>query len=92
MPFIDEFKTLRVGAGIRVARVAREAGLSEDTVQRIEKHHNVSRVSCVAAIEALNRLYYDVKKTLVAAELITDYSRKGSNFTSEVSSTSPVQA
>lgn len=84
MPFVDDFKTLRISAGLRIKRVAIEAGLSVDTIQRIERHHTVRAESCVAAIEALNRLFYNQKgHPLVATRVVTEYSRFGGNFSPE---------
>ncbi len=85
MPFIDVFRTLRERAGLRISRVAREAQLSEDTIQRIERHHGVSRVSCIAAIEALNRLYYNNKVQLDHGEYITEASRFGGHLSPDAS-------
>ena len=83
MPFVDDFKTLRIAAGLRMAKVASEAGLSVDTIQRIERHHTVRIESCVAAVEdSLNQLFYNKKgQPLVAAHVVTEYSRFGGNFT-----------
>ncbi len=59
MPYVDSFQTLRERAGQRKASVAREAKLSVDTLDRIEKHQNTTRPTLIAAINALNALYYD---------------------------------
>ena len=59
MPYyINNFRTLRVAAGLTQAAVAKMADLSPDTNGNIEKHKSCGEVTLVAAIHALNKLHY----------------------------------
>lgn len=58
MAFIDNLTTLRVRAGVTISDLAREAGLDRGTIKNVEKHRNATLETCVAIINALNRLYY----------------------------------
>jgi DNA-binding XRE family transcriptional regulator len=78
MPYIDGFRTLRVAAGLKKAVVARTAGISADTVDRIEKHHNSTHETLTAAVHALNTLYYNREgKPLDPLSLITETTAYG---------------
>ena len=78
MPYIDTFRTLRVGPGISISRVAKAAGISRDTIQRIEKHLNAREETLVSAVHALNTLHYKANGGLLdPASLITSTSKYG---------------
>lgn len=79
MPYyFDDFETLRIGAGIRLAKLAREAELSRDTLDRIKKHKGVTQETAVCAVNALKKLHYG--ETLDHSKLITTNSRFGGNL------------
>ena len=80
MPYVDNFKTLRVAAGIRISKLAKEADLSRDTIRRIEKHKNCSEETLVTVVNTLNRLHYGSNgSALDYNKLITKNSRFGGN-------------
>ena len=74
--YIDDLRTLRVAAGLKIARVASHAGVSRSTIERVEKHQSSTVETLNAIINALNDLYYNkAGKMLEAAQLITSNSR-----------------
>jgi len=78
MAFVDTFKTLRVGAGLNITKVAKAASLSADTISKIERHINCKKESCHAALNALNDLYYNPKgRPLNVDSLISDKPSTG---------------
>jgi predicted transcriptional regulator len=59
MPYFDDLKTLRVGAGIRKSILAREAKVDRTTLDRVEKHDAARLETLIAIINALNSLHYN---------------------------------
>ena len=79
MPFVDNYKTLRERAGLRVSTVAKAADLSRDTIARIEKHKPCTTETLVRAVNALNSLHYAHNgQALNPDSLIVDKSTFGS--------------
>jgi DNA-binding XRE family transcriptional regulator len=87
MPYIDDFKTLRERAGQRKSVVAKTAGLSADTIDRIEKHQNSTRPTLAAVVNALNTLHYHRPPNVPLDPdlLITESSRFGSTVGAQAS-------
>lgn len=76
--YIDNLKTLREGAGIRKTALATAAGVSRDTVTRVEKHHRSTKETCVSIIHALNKLHYSSNGRPLDPEVeISGVSRHG---------------
>lgn len=80
MPYLRDLKTLRVGAGLKMAQVARAIKpepMTPDTISRIEKGGSAPESTLRAIIHALNALHYDDKdKSLDPAKLISEKPRK----------------
>ncbi|WP_128566313.1 helix-turn-helix domain-containing protein [Methylobacterium crusticola] len=78
MPFIDNFQTLREGAGLRKAEVGEAAKVSADTITRVERHKNSSTETLVKLVNALNDLYYNKKGIPIDAfKVVTQDSKFG---------------
>jgi DNA-binding XRE family transcriptional regulator len=78
--YIDDLKTLRVGAALSRPKLARAAQLHEDTITRIEKRKPCRQQTCIAVVTALNSLHYGGNgKTLDPNRVVTSRSRFGGN-------------
>jgi DNA-binding XRE family transcriptional regulator len=52
---MNEFKRLRINAGITIVQLANEADVSRGTIEKIEKDQPVKAVLAARACNALNR-------------------------------------
>jgi transcriptional regulator with XRE-family HTH domain len=75
MPYFDSLKTNRERLGIRIAALAKAAGVDRSTVSRIEKHHNSTPETLHAIINALNEL--GANGRLSYEDVVSDISKFG---------------
>jgi transcriptional regulator with XRE-family HTH domain len=76
MPYFDDLKTYRERAGIRIAALARAAGIDRSTVTRVENHKNSTPETLHMIINALNDLYYRNNGALVAYDVVVTLNSK----------------
>lgn len=75
MPYFDTLKTSRERKGIRISKLAKEAGLDRSTITRVEKHHNSTPETLHAIVNALNVI--DANNPIEYEDVITEVSKFG---------------
>ena len=77
--FYDNLKTHRQKAGLKIAALARAAGVGESTIRRIEKHEASTVETLNAIINALNATSYFSAKPILATRAVKSKSKYGAS-------------
>jgi len=74
--FIDDLRTFRVRAGLKIAELARLASVDRSTISRIERHQPSTEETLNRIVNCLNDAYYSKKgKPLLHNVVITKTSK-----------------